>query len=135
MNVLALGALALAIMVAFGRRPLLARASGRLLAGLASVLITGGAVFVILRGSWIDGLILLAASAWLAATAARTRPAPVQGLGLAESRSMLGVGEGASREEIEAAYRRLMQRVHPDKGGAPGLAAQLNAARERLLRS
>jgi hypothetical protein len=24
--------------------------------------------------------------------------------------------------------------VHPDKGGAAGLAAQLNAARDRLLR-
>ena len=135
MNFLALGVLALAIVVAFGRRPLIARASGRLLASLASVLITGGAVFVILRGSWIDGLILLAASAWLAASAARARPAAASDMGLAESRSMLGVGEGASREEIEAAYKRLIQRVHPDKGGAPGLAAQLNAARERLLRS
>jgi len=29
---------------------------------------------------------------------------------------------------------RLMRRVHPDAGGAEGLAVQLNAARERLLR-
>ncbi len=46
---------------------------------------------------------------------------------------MLGVAPGAGRDEIEAAYRRLMLRVHPDKGGAPGLAAQLNAARAALL--
>jgi hypothetical protein len=29
---------------------------------------------------------------------------------------------------------RLMRSVHPDKGGTSGLAAQLNAARDRLLR-
>jgi hypothetical protein len=28
-----------------------------------------------------------------------------------------------------------MQKVHPDRGGAPGLAAQLNAARDRLLKN
>ena len=28
---------------------------------------------------------------------------------------------------------RLMRAVHPDKGGTAGLAAQLNAARDRLL--
>lgn len=46
---------------------------------------------------------------------------------------MLGVAETASPEEIEAAYRRLMFRVHPDQGGAAGLAAQINAARSVLL--
>ena len=33
-----------------------------------------------------------------------------------------------------AAWRRLMARVHPDQGGAEGLAAKLNAARDRLLK-
>ena len=32
---------------------------------------------------------------------------------------MLGVGADAGRAEIEAAYRRLMLRAHPDHGGAP----------------
>ena len=41
----------------------------------------------------------------------------------------------ASRGEIEAAFRRLIQRVHPDRGGAPGLAAKLNAARAVLLKA
>jgi curved DNA-binding protein CbpA len=44
------------------------------------------------------------------------------------------VGETADRAEIHAAYRRLMQRAHPDRGGSAGLAAQLNAARDRLLK-
>jgi curved DNA-binding protein CbpA len=52
----------------------------------------------------------------------------------AEAASMLGVAETAGRQEIEAAYRRLMFRVHPDQGGAAGLAAQLNTARSVLLR-
>jgi curved DNA-binding protein CbpA len=51
-----------------------------------------------------------------------------------DAAAMLGVAESASREEIDAAYRRLMRRVHPDQGGAPGLAAQLNAARAVLLK-
>ena len=34
---------------------------------------------------------------------------------------------------FEAAYNRLMRMAHPDKGGTSGLAAQLNAARDRLL--
>ena len=52
----------------------------------------------------------------------------------AAAASMLGVGEDAGRAEIEAAYRRLMFRVHPDQGGAAGLATQLNAARAVLLK-
>jgi curved DNA-binding protein CbpA len=54
-------------------------------------------------------------------------------MGLAEAASMLGVAESADAQTIEAAYRRLMFRVHPDQGGAAGLAAQLNAARAAML--
>jgi DnaJ-class molecular chaperone len=54
-------------------------------------------------------------------------------MGLNEARSILGVDEAATREEIQAAYTRLMRLAHPDKGGTSGLAAQLNAARDRLL--
>jgi curved DNA-binding protein CbpA len=52
---------------------------------------------------------------------------------LADAAAMLGVAESADVQTIEAAYRRLMFRVHPDQGGAPGLAAQLNAARAAML--
>jgi curved DNA-binding protein CbpA len=54
-------------------------------------------------------------------------------IGLAEARSILGVGPQASRAEIQAAHARLIRLAHPDKGGTTGLAAQLNAARDRLL--
>jgi curved DNA-binding protein CbpA len=55
-------------------------------------------------------------------------------MSLDEARSILGVGADATREEIQAAYSRLMRLAHPDKGGTSGLAAQLNAARDRLLK-
>jgi curved DNA-binding protein CbpA len=52
---------------------------------------------------------------------------------LSEARSILGVAEDATADDIQAAYTRLMRLAHPDKGGTSGLAAQLNAARDRLL--
>ena len=53
---------------------------------------------------------------------------------LDQARDILGVSPAATRAEIEAAYRRLIVRAHPDQGGTSGLAAQLNAARDRLLK-
>ncbi|CDH43263.1 MAG: DnaJ domain-containing protein [Candidatus Competibacteraceae bacterium] len=50
-----------------------------------------------------------------------------------EAYQVLGLQPNASCEEIQAAYRRLIQRVHPDHGGSAYLAARLNLAREVLL--
>ena len=50
-----------------------------------------------------------------------------------EAYQVLGLQPGASREDIQAAYRRLIQRVHPDHGGSSYLAARLNQARDVLL--
>jgi len=50
-----------------------------------------------------------------------------------EAYQVLGLQPGANREEIQAAYRRLIQRVHPDHGGSSYLAARLNQARDVLL--
>lgn len=52
----------------------------------------------------------------------------------AEAADLLGVALNASREEILSAHRRLMQKLHPDRGGTDYLASQLNAARDCLLK-
>lgn len=92
------------------------------------------------RGAWGIALVLLTLGAGLAlGTRGGPRPhvkAPVKAdpLGLKEARDLLGVDEGATKDEIRAAYSRLMRMAHPDHGGTAGLAAQLNAARDRLLK-
>jgi curved DNA-binding protein CbpA len=47
---------------------------------------------------------------------------------------LLGVTAAATPQEINAAWKRLMGRAHPDQGGTEGLASRLNAARDRLLK-
>jgi len=48
--------------------------------------------------------------------------------------AVLGLSEGASREEIKAAYQRIISGLHPDHGGSDYLAAQVNEAKAVLLR-
>lgn len=129
----ALAVLALAALVGLGRRPLMARAKGRYAAfGMAAVAIAAGAWDAV-RGGWLGGSMLATAALWLVTSASRPLVGQPRDMGLAEAASMLGVAEGADAATIEAAYRRLMFRVHPDQGGAAGLAAQLNAARAAMM--
>jgi len=62
----------------------------------------------------------------------RDRPT-LAGMSERDARAILGVSGRADRSAIEAAYRRLMRAVHPDHGGSAALAAEINAARDRLL--
>ncbi|MES2834572.1 MAG: molecular chaperone DnaJ [Pseudomonadota bacterium] len=102
---------------------------------LAGVMLAGG-VLAMSKGSWVLGPGLVGAGLWLT-LASRIRyvpPKSAEDLSEAEARAILGVGPIASPEEINAAWRRLMARAHPDQGGTEGLAARVNAARDRLKR-
>ena len=65
--------------------------------------------------------------------AAPVRPKSVPAATVARARALLELGPEADAEAIRAAHRRLMERVHPDKGGSAALAAQVNEARDILL--
>lgn len=45
---------------------------------------------------------------------------------------VLGVAPDATEDEIRAAYKRLAQRHHPDKGGRPERMAEINDAYEAI---
>jgi len=50
------------------------------------------------------------------------------------ARALLGLAADADEAEIRAAHRRLIASVHPDRGGSEALAAQINSARDLLLK-
>ncbi|MEX0299577.1 MAG: DnaJ domain-containing protein [Kordiimonas sp.] len=50
-----------------------------------------------------------------------------------EALEVLGLGANPSKDEINAAYRKLMAQCHPDKGGSDWMASKLSEARKTLL--
>lgn len=59
-------------------------------------------------------------------------PSP-DAMGRDEALATLGLSDDASREDIVQAHRRLIQRLHPDRGGNDYLAAKINRAKDVLL--
>lgn len=115
-----------------GRR----RGQWRVAATLFSGVMLAGGALLAFKGAWLPAVGLIGAGLWLT-VASRQRTVPsrqADALSDSEARSILGVPVGASPEAINTAWRRLMGRAHPDQGGTEGLAARLNAARDRLLK-
>jgi hypothetical protein len=140
------GILVLVLLGVAGRRKWLPLPTWRIGAGVGAVVAFSVAGFLAVRNSWPGAVVAAVIGLWLASSARMPRvterprhkrplePRRGEQMTEAEARAILGVGPEAGREEIQAAYKRLMVRVHPDNGGAPGLAVKLNAARDRLLK-
>ena len=130
---------AILLFILSGRATRLLKGDGwRIGAGITALLAFAGGAYAGVRSEWPVCIVLLVIGAW-SATTARQRPAVSRSApatsepSLSEARAILGVGADASAADIKAAHARLIRLAHPDKGGTAGLAAQLNAARDRLL--
>jgi len=137
---LGLTAVALWVLVRLGKQTEKARRGHwRISATLLGGALFAGSVLAMARGSYIWAAALFAAGLYLvlqsrirAVPAKQPKPSGPQ-MSKAEARAILGVNSSATREEIQTAWKRLMARTHPDQGGSEGLAARVNAARDRLL--
>jgi hypothetical protein len=65
--------------------------------------------------------------------AAGTRAAPSATMSKSQALDILGLRQGATEDDIIQAHRKLISRVHPDRGGSDYLAAQINQAKKVLL--
>ena len=120
------------------------------IAGVLLILLRLGMVWLALVGAglltalkWAMPSLMRALPLWLlqrsasrmadGAGASNAQPPDPRVMTRAQALEVLNLREGASREEITNAYRELIQKVHPDKGGSSYLASQVNRARDVLL--
>lgn len=125
------------------RQPLFQRGEWRIGLGFLGIGVLFTGLIFGAKQEYLPAAGMLAAAAVMIALARkrrsgpRLRPAsaPVGRLSDSQARDILGVDANAGPQEIQAAYYRLIRMVHPDAGGSGGLAAQLNTARDTLLKA
>jgi hypothetical protein len=107
-------------------------------------LLVAALVFVLIRSglSWVAVVLVVLYSAGQRfraqrrtepAGAGQPEPSVARGMSSEEAHAILGVAEGASRDTILDAYKRLMKKMHPDQGGSTYLAARINQAKDMLV--
>lgn len=107
-------------------------------ATLLGLLCAFGALATLARGEWWIALVLGCLACGCLAAARRRSPAPGArppapiGMSRREAADLLGVAPSAPPVEVEAAFRRLILKLHPDQGGTAGLSAKLQEARRVL---
>lgn len=121
------------VLVWLGRRGPKEPNEWRSAAGIIGMACIVAGIAAMLRGLPVAGGLIIGVGLILALVARRV-PLPFGPMSDMEARRVLGVGEGATPEEIQSAYRTRMRTAHPDQGGDPELAARLNTARDRLTK-
>jgi hypothetical protein len=109
----------------------------RVIRWVVAVLVAAAIVVFVYAGRWpLAAALLPAFVAALLKWKPSTAEHPAQGgrMTQAEALRILDLAEGATDDEIRDAHRRLMVRIHPDRGGSTFLAAKINEARDVLLR-
>ena len=146
MGALLLGLIAL-IACIFLFRVFVAADPGKLLAvaryvGIALLLLL--IVFFSITERWLPA-VFLGGIAWSLYTEGRLLPKNWSRAGIPRERrststmsreealKVLGLGAGASEDDIREAHRRLILQNHPDRGGSDYLASKTNEAKDVLL--
>jgi hypothetical protein len=119
-------------------------------AGTLGLVAVAAGLFTAVRGAWIAGLVLAGVGTLLMlgarrngglgfdfrgkpfGPAPRTPPSRATAMSRQDAADILGVPVDADGATVRAAYLKQIRRAHPDAGGTPGLAAQLNRARDVL---
>jgi hypothetical protein len=110
---------------------------GALVLSIGMVFLSSALFFLAVTGRFPAALGIIAAMAPLALSwwqARRKTFVPKGQMSDYDALEILGLKEGASAEDVIDAHKRLMKKVHPDSEGSEGLAKNLNAARDQLLK-
>ena len=126
-------AVAVGALIWLGRKRVRQPNEWRTAAGVIGIVCILAGLVAGMRGAWLLGSILGSVGLSLLLTARRVI-LPGVGMSEARARQVLGVAADADEAAIQAAYRARMRTAHPDQGGKNEAAAQLNAARDVLLK-
>jgi len=64
-----------------------------------------------------------------------SRPHAGAKMALEEAYNILGLAPGATKQQVISAHRKLIQKIHPDRGGNDYLATKINLAKKIILNS